>query len=1602
MIELKRIFLRLILGFYPVLFVSAAFGGASVKMVCPCEFEQIDQTVAKVELSLGFIDAVEASDELRLEVVHLKTKDLLSGSSYYILGEANLGAFDFGPDPIPMKALIPLRAQELGEGQLGLLLWSNDSDVPIDQVLLGSQSVAIDASYGIWSFDSPSIFFSSGLEFEFGLAGAELSIGDIRSPDLAGQEETWNLQIVVADQEGSYFPKAEFEVTVSFDADGKASLRSTIDLSHGLDSHLSDYANFTEVELLIYRNGDFYLRYWLESLAGQSGPELVPLIKAIDAISDSDGDGLTDYVESLVGSSPEAVDWLSPAEIEVAFTYGATAAEAFGDDLNARLAHVIDVANLAFETSAVPARVAMTDLIELGDDSGLTAAALIPQMEVRDELFADLDARFTRKPDLIIHLGLIDVIDTGGLANLQGGLNDGIFDGATYAARGSNVGVVGLDNSDTTLVHEVGHLMGLDHSRVQGTADGAFPWSLGHGVDAAFVTIMAYASEFSDAAEVANFSTPTLICDGADALCGVNRADLILGADAARSLAITAFQVAATSNGFTPVIQLIGGPEVTVSDAEAIAELVFTISDAEDGDLTTAAERTLAASAEEGFDYVQTIRVTDSDGNSVEAARRIKVDGSLASGGDTVGGASDEGSTDASDSGGSSDAGDDDGVGSGGGTDAGVGSDDTDGDGLPDDRDPEPDIDNSEQLAHYLWVKDRMTWLEARDYAKAQGGYLASISSQLENDLIYAIVSEGFDENSYQTLGYADDGGSATYVYIGASDRAEEGTFVWESGEAFSFKNWGKAEPDNYDGNQNVVGLALENWPYQASDSDAFGLTSQWNDISETNELTFVIEFDEAQTGGTDGGSGGGTTDSGETDGGSTDDGETDSGTTDGGGTSGGTTDSGGSDGGTDGGTTDNGSTDGDTTGGDSGFESEAGILDIDGDGKRAALSDGLLIIRHLFGFQGTSLISGAVSQSAMVTEAVDIAAIIESHRQDFDIDEDGETKPLTDGLLIIRHLFGFEGASLVAGATSANSALTAAEIAANLEALESYTDDGSGGGTTDDGEVDAGGTDNGSGTSDGGTSTTVDVLLKVTYDRVNPVTDLSNGYYQAKLDYDAIESLPGRFLSVEVIDADTDQTFDGDWMTSAEGLASGQLPVDRSFYFKIRAKSEVSDAQAKWSVSVHDNQGSINVASYPQYVAISDTFTTSADRSIEVAIKSGWTGTGYTAERAAAPFAIIDTIIDAMGYMARNSSGLEYPPLEIYWSKDNTIAKIGTSFYSGGVIYILGGVDEDTDEYDEHVIVHEWGHYLQDRLSRDDSPGGPHGSGDILDPRIAFSEGWANALSGIVLGDSDYKDTNGAEQAEGFYLPMEEGFPSNVVEVTTGWFSEDSAAEIVLDLFDANNDLEDADTVSLSITEMTSALVDEVPDTPVATTIFSLLKPLISANQEEETAIRALLRNHSIALDAGEIDVYGSYEQVVSAGVTDNALPIFTSIEVDGEAVRVCQDNKHTPEDYLSSEADANKLGNRTLGRFSVTESGSFDFSATSGIQGGLGRSDDPDLLVYKLGQQIAYNSNSGAVSESLYDLTVGEYWFVLYDYGFLAGKQSSAPCQLVEIKKK
>ncbi|SVA03638.1 uncharacterized protein METZ01_LOCUS56492, partial [marine metagenome] len=126
--------------------------------------------------------------------------------------------------------------------------------------------------------------------------------------------------------------------------------------------------------------------------------------------------------------------------------------------------------------------------------------------------------------------------------------------------------------------------------------------------------------------------------------------------------------------------------------------------------------------------------------------------------------------------------------------------------------------------------------------------------------------------------------------------------------------------------------------------------------------------------------------------------------------------------------------------------------FDIDLDGETAALTDGLLVLRRLFGFSGATLTEGAVTSSATRSDADTIASYLDTNKGHFDIDGDGSTEALTDGLLLLRYLFGFDGATLIEGAVGTDATRTTAdEIKTYFDArIELFTGDIDGDGVSD------------------------------------------------------------------------------------------------------------------------------------------------------------------------------------------------------------------------------------------------------------------------------------------------------------------------------------------------------------------------------------------------------------------------------------------------------------------------------------------------------------------------------------------------------------------------
>ena len=108
----------------------------------------------------------------------------------------------------------------------------------------------------------------------------------------------------------------------------------------------------------------------------------------------------------------------------------------------------------------------------------------------------------------------------------------------------------------------------------------------------------------------------------------------------------------------------------------------------------------------------------------------------------------------------------------------------------------------------------------------------------------------------------------------------------------------------------------------------------------------------------------------------------------------------------------------------------------LDGNDNYDALTDGLLLLRGMFGLDGDALIAGTVASDATYKLAEDIETRIANLGDLADIDGNGEIDALTDGLLTLRYLFGLEGETLVAGVVAADATRTTSEIEAHLKML--------------------------------------------------------------------------------------------------------------------------------------------------------------------------------------------------------------------------------------------------------------------------------------------------------------------------------------------------------------------------------------------------------------------------------------------------------------------------------------------------------------------------------------------------------------------------------------
>lgn len=367
----------------------------------------------------------------------------------------------------------------------------------------------------------------------------------------------------------------------------------------------------------------------------------------------------------------------------------------------------------------------------------------------------------------------------------------------------------------------------------------------------------------------------------------------------------------------------------------------------------------------------------------------------------------------------------------------------------------------------------------------------------------------------------------------------------------------------------------------------------------------------------------------------------------------------------------------------------------------------------------------------------------------------------------------------------------------------------------------------------------------KINYQRLLPnssITADSPVAGDSRLDFAQPVTTPCRFVRVQALSSDN--TVLSESGTNSQGDYTLNLPAGTA-QVKVRVLSETA--------RVPGFQGGIRVQDNTQngalYASDSSLVNAGAGR-LDMLLQTGYDAQGnQTATvRSSSAFAALDGLLT--GYLFWVSTGIDPTPLPkcvANWSElnrptggDESTGAISTSNFQSGPnqLFILGDRNTDTDEYDWHVMIHEFGHWIQFNRFRSNGGGGGHGAGQIKEPLLAFAEGFGNATGGLALNDPIYRDT---DKTTGRSSSMERNLGQQ--DSNPGWYSEASVELLIYDLFDptgleAGSNFKDDLALPLSVLRQA---MDFQKDSPALTTIFSFLAGL-RANGVAETELQPLL----------------------------------------------------------------------------------------------------------------------------------------------------------------
>ena len=324
---------------------------------------------------------------------------------------------------------------------------------------------------------------------------------------------------------------------------------------------------------------------------------------------------------------------------------------------------------------------------------------------------------------------------------------------------------------------------------------------------------------------------------------------------------------------------------------------------------------------------------------------------------------------------------------------------------------------------------------------------------------------------------------------------------------------------------------------------------------------------------------------------------------------------------------------------------------------------------------------------------------------------------------------------------------------------------------------------------------------------------------------------VPIRNARLEVFDPVTNNVL---YVTNTDRSGSFTVVAPAQSKSRVRVLSRLRDSTTRVLDNTHGNA---------LYSAASD-------------LNPGDTGVFILAtnsSRVSGAFNILEIMDEAREMVRYADPHLFLPGVTALWSPSNSPTGsggkegIGNTFFnaSANTISFLGDRSTDSDEFDDSVIAHEFGHFVAAAFSRDSSPGGIHILGDALDPRIAWSEGWANFFSGAVRHNPIYRDSYGANGGSVLRYDLSVDIPQGD---QPGYWSEFSVHSILWDL--VGDPSGDSDSIGQPIQTIFPAFEDLQKDHFIYLEYF--LNHLLDRNPNLTDSVTAIVRSRSIDFHPG------------------------------------------------------------------------------------------------------------------------------------------------------